>query len=228
MSRQIFVYDTTLRDGTQREGISLSCDDKLRIAQKLDDLGVAYIEGGWPGSNHRDVRFFELAQVETWTNARITAFGATRKPNIKPEDDLNLNALVDSRTPAVAIFGKTWSLHVEQVMANTRPENLAMIGDSVAWLKSNEREVIYDAEHFFDGFKDDAGYASQTLLWMMNSGTPSSSISRHFNFNRSPATSGPLTFFPSESLEKNVTIFHVGNFASSISYLKPYLFNLLY
>ncbi len=158
------IYDTTLRDGTQGENINFSAKEKVKIAKKLDEMGIHYIEGGWPGSNHRDVRFFELAQQETWTNARITAFGATRKPNIRAEDDPNLKALIDSQTPAVAIFGKTWSLHVEQVMANTREENLAMIRQSVTYLKANGREVIYDAEHFFDGYKEDADYASQTLL----------------------------------------------------------------
>jgi len=158
------IYDTTLRDGTQGENINFSAEEKIKIAKKLDAFGVHYIEGGWPGSNQRDERFFELAQKETFVNSRITAFGSTRKPKTRADDDPNLKALVDSRTPAVAIFGKSWSLHVEQIMANTREENLAMIRESVAFLKANGKEVIYDAEHFFDGFKDDATYAGQTLL----------------------------------------------------------------
>lgn len=158
------IYDTTLRDGTQGENINFSAEEKLKIAKKLDQLGVHYIEGGWPGSNQRDVRFFELARRETWDNALITAFGATRKPNLRVADDPNLKALINSQTPAVAVFGKSWSLHVEKVMANTREENLAMIRQSVDYLKSSQRKVIYDAEHFFDGFKDDSDYACQTLL----------------------------------------------------------------
>lgn len=158
------IYDTTLRDGTQGENINFSAKEKIKIAKKLDELGVHYIEGGWPGSNNRDMRFFELARQETFANARITAFSSTRKPNTRAEDDPNLKALIDSQTPAVAIFGKSWCLHVEQIMANTRQENLAMIRESVAYLKANRREVLYDAEHFFDGFKEDADYASRTLL----------------------------------------------------------------
>jgi 2-isopropylmalate synthase len=160
----ILIYDTTLRDGTQGENINFSSKEKVKIAKKLDELGVHYVEGGWPGSNHRDVRFFELAQKERFANTRITAFGATRKPGIQPADDPNLQALIASQTPTVAIFGKSWSLHVEQIMSNTRTENLAMIRDSVTFLKHHEREVIFDAEHFFDGFKDDGDYACQSLL----------------------------------------------------------------
>ncbi len=158
------IYDTTLRDGTQGENVNFSAKEKIRIAKKLDALGIHYIEGGWPGSNRRDVRFFKLARQENWAHARITAFGSTRRPNINAADDANLQALIKSKTAAVAIFGKSWSLHVEKVMANTREENLAMITDSVTFLKENGREVIYDAEHFFDGYKEDAGYASQTLM----------------------------------------------------------------
>ncbi len=160
----ILIYDTTLRDGTQGENINFSAKDKLKIAKKLDEMGIHYIEGGWPGSNKRDMRFFELAQTETFAHARITAFGSTRRPRTQAADDPNLQALIASQTPAVAIFGKSWVLHVEKVMANTRQENLAMISDSVAFLKSRDREVIYDAEHFFDGYKDDPAYASETLL----------------------------------------------------------------
>jgi len=160
----ILIYDTTLRDGTQGENITFTADEKIKIAKRLDDLGVQYIEGGWPGSNPRDMRFFDLAKRECFTTARITAFGSTRKPGIKAADDPNLKAILDSGTPAAAIFGKSWTLHVTSVMDNTLAENLAMIADSVAFLKANEREVIYDAEHFFDGFKDDPDYALNTLF----------------------------------------------------------------
>jgi 2-isopropylmalate synthase len=166
----ILIYDTTLRDGTQAENINFTSEEKVKIAKKLDELGVRYIEGGWPGSNYRDERFFELAQKEKFTHARIVAFGATRKPGIAAGDDPNLQALITAQTPAVTIFGKTWPLHVEQVMGNTREENLAMIRESVAFLRSHGREVIYDAEHFFDGFKDDPQYACQTLLEAAESG----------------------------------------------------------
>ena len=166
----ILIYDTTLRDGTQAENINFSSEEKVKIAKKLDDMGVQYIEGGWPGSNNRDVRFFDLARQEKFKHARIVAFGATRKPGIAAGDDPNLQALITAGTPTVAIFGKTWPLHVEEVMENTREENLAMIRDSVSFLKSREREVIYDAEHFFDGYKDDPQYAVQTLMAAADSG----------------------------------------------------------
>jgi 2-isopropylmalate synthase len=158
------IYDTTLRDGTQGENINFSSKEKVKIAKRMDDLGVHYIEGGWPGSNHRDLRFFELVRKETFNHSRITAFGATRKPGIAAAKDANLQALIASHTPTVAIFGKSWPLHVETIMGNTREENLAMIRDSVAFLQSHDKEVVYDAEHFFDGYKDDAAYACQTLL----------------------------------------------------------------
>ncbi len=166
----ILIYDTTLRDGTQGENINFSAEEKVRIARKLDEIGIQYIEGGWPGSNNRDVRFFELARDEKFEQTRITAFGSTRKPGISANDDPNLQALIDSQTPAVAIFGKSWPLHVESIMGNTREENLAMISDSVSHLKSHDREVVYDAEHFFDGYKDDAEYAARTLLCAAEAG----------------------------------------------------------
>lgn len=166
----ILIYDTTLRDGTQGENINFSSKEKIKIARKLDEIGVHYTEGGWPGSNLRDVRFFELAQKENFTHTRITAFGATRKPRIAAADDLNLQALIASETPAVAIFGKSWPLHVEKIMGNTREENIAMIRDSISFLKTRDKEVIYDAEHFFDGYKDDPQYASNTLLAATESG----------------------------------------------------------
>jgi 2-isopropylmalate synthase len=166
----ILIYDTTLRDGTQGENITFTADEKIKIAKRLDDLGVHYIEGGWPGSNPRDMRFFDLAKRECFNTARITAFGSTRKPGIKAADDPNLQAILDSDTPAAAIFGKSWTLHVTSVMDNTLAENLAMIEDSVIFLKENGREVIYDAEHFFDGFKDNPDYALDTLAAALEAG----------------------------------------------------------
>ncbi len=166
----VLIYDTTLRDGTQGENINFTAEEKIRIAKKLDDLGIHYIEGGWPGANIRDQRFYELARQETFAHARITAFGSTRKPNTSAVDDPNLKALIVSQAPAVTLVGKSWTLHVEQIMANTLEENLAMIRESVALLKSYDREVIYDAEHFFDAFRDDPEYALQTLSAAAESG----------------------------------------------------------
>jgi len=159
----ILLYDTTLRDGTQGENISFSADEKIQIAQRLDDLGIHYIEGGWPGSNPRDRRFFELALKTEFKHSRITAFGSTRRPGARPEEDDNLRALLESGTGVITIFGKSWDLHVEQIMSNTLEENLAMIQESVEFLKQHEREVIYDAEHFFDGYKENREYALKTL-----------------------------------------------------------------
>jgi 2-isopropylmalate synthase len=166
----IFLYDTTLRDGTQGENITFSAEEKLSIAMRLDDIGVHYIEGGWPGSNPRDLQFFELAKKIEFKHARLTAFGSTRKPGALPNEDANLNALLSAGTPTVTVFGKSWDLHVELVMNNTLAENLAMIRDSVAYLKQNGREVIYDAEHFFDGYKNNKDYALETLSAALEGG----------------------------------------------------------
>jgi len=159
----IQIYDTTLRDGTQSEGFTLSSNDKIRVAQKLDELGVAFIEGGWPGSNPKDVEFFERAGDMQWKNALIAAFGSTCRVKGGPEDDANIKALLDSGTPVCTIFGKTWSLHVKEVLLTTYEDNLRIIEQSVAYLKSNGKRVIYDAEHFFDGYKADSSYALETL-----------------------------------------------------------------
>jgi len=159
----IQIYDTTLRDGTQSEGFNLSANDKVRIAQKLDELGVAFIEGGWPGSNPKDAEFFQRARDMQWKNALITAFGSTCRVIGGPEDDSNIKALLDSRTPVCTIFGKTWTLHVKEVLLTTLEDNLRIIEQSVAYLKSNGKRVIYDAEHFFDGYKADSSYALETL-----------------------------------------------------------------
>jgi 2-isopropylmalate synthase len=159
----IALFDTTLRDGTQMEGMSLSVEDKLKIARLLDGFGIHYIEGGWPASNPKDSEFFRRAKHLALKHAKLTAFGSTRKAKISAADDANLKALIEAETPAVSIFGKSWLLHVTQVLNTTPEENLAMIADSVAFLKKNGREVIYDAEHFFDGFRADPQYALSTI-----------------------------------------------------------------
>lgn len=160
----ILLYDTTLRDGTQGENINFSAREKIRIAQRLDDIGIHYIEGGFPGSNPRDHEFFKLAREVEFKHAKLAAFGSTRKPGIGPEDDPNLKTLVKSDTPAVTIFGKTWDLHVRQIMGNTLEENLAMIRESISFLIENNKKVIYDAEHFFDGYRNNPEYAFETLV----------------------------------------------------------------
>ncbi len=159
----VTIYDTTLRDGTQGTGISFSTLDKLRVAEKLDDFGVHYIEGGWPGSNPKDAAFFEEAAKRPWKNAKITAFGMTRRGKTKVEDDPQVKMLLDAKTPAVTIVGKTWPLHVTEVFQVTLEENLAMIADTVAYLKKHGREVLYDAEHFFDSFREDPEYSLKTI-----------------------------------------------------------------
>ena len=160
---RIALYDTTLRDGTQGAGITLSADDKLRIAEHLDAFGVDYIEGGWPGSNPKDMEFFERARGRAWQHARLTAFGSTRRPGIPPERDENLNLILAAGTPAAALFGKSWDLHVREALHTTPGENLAMIEDSVRYLRSRGLEVVYDAEHFFDGWKANPEHALATL-----------------------------------------------------------------
>ncbi len=163
MSNVVKIYDTTLRDGTQGEGISFSVTDKLLIAQKLDQFGVDYIEGGFPGSNPRDISFFAEAKKLKLTHAKLAAFGSTRRAGVKPEDDLQLRTLLESEMPVLTIVGKTWLLHVTEILRTTAEENLAMIEDSVRYLVSQGREVIYDAEHFFDGYLDNPDYALRTL-----------------------------------------------------------------
>jgi 2-isopropylmalate synthase len=159
----VVLYDTTLRDGTQGENITLSLADKLRIARMLDEFGMPYIEGGWPGSNPKDVEFFKAAQTMTWQTAKLAAFGSTRHRANRPEDDPNLRELVAAETPVVTIFGKSWLLHVTEVLGATPQENLDMIADSVRFVVDRGRESVYDAEHFFDGFKADRDYALATL-----------------------------------------------------------------
>jgi 2-isopropylmalate synthase len=159
----IQIYDTTLRDGTQREGISLSCDDKLRIARRLDELGVTFIEGGWPGSNPKDAEFFQRARETSWQRALVCAFGSTCRVGGGPEDDANIKALLDSGAPVCTVVGKTWTLHVTDVLRTTLEENLRIVEKSLAYLKEKGRRVIYDAEHFFDGYRADPAYAIETL-----------------------------------------------------------------
>ncbi|RMF91840.1 MAG: citramalate synthase [Methanobacteriota archaeon] len=158
----IKLYDTTLRDGAQSERISFSVEDKLRIAEKLDELGIHYIEGGWPGSNPKDAEFFQRAGSLD-LKAEVVPFGSTRRAGVKAGEDLNLKALLDAETDVVCIFGKSWDLHVKEALRTSLEENLAMIGESVAYLKDAGREVIYDAEHFFDAYKDNPDYALKTL-----------------------------------------------------------------
>jgi 2-isopropylmalate synthase len=161
---RVEVYDTTLRDGAQREGLSLSVSDKLKIAARLDALGVSYIEAGWPGSNPKDAELFLRARDMEWKRAELVAFGATRRVNVAPEDDPSLRALAAAGTRVCTIFGKSSALQVVDVLRTTRDENLAMIEESVRWLVASGRRVIYDAEHFFDGFELDAAYARETLF----------------------------------------------------------------
>ena len=157
------IYDTTLRDGTQGEGISFSVTDKLLIVERLDQFGIDYIEGGFPGSNPRDITFFEEARKLKLRHARVAAFGSTRRAGVTAAKDAQLQVLLEAGTPVVTIVGKTWLLHVTEILRTTAEENLAMIEDSVRHLVAAGREVVYDAEHFFDGYKDDPEYALRTL-----------------------------------------------------------------
>ena len=162
-SAPVVLYDTTLRDGTQGENIILSLADKLRVARMLDEYGMPYIEGGWPGSNPKDVEFFAAARSIRWERAKLAAFGSTRHRANRPEADPNLRELVAAETPVVTIFGKSWLLHVIEVLGATPAENLDMISESIAFLVDRGREAVYDAEHYFDGYKADRGYALATL-----------------------------------------------------------------
>ncbi|HML15605.1 MAG TPA: citramalate synthase [Bryobacteraceae bacterium] len=160
---RVFTFDTTLRDGTQGESVSFSADDKVLIAQKLDEFGIDYIEGGWPGSNPRDQEFFTRAKDLRFKHARLVAFGATRFAKKTVETDLSIQAIIEAATPVVSIFGKSWDLHVERALAISEEENLKIISDTVAYLKSQGKEVVYDAEHFFDGYHANRDFALRTL-----------------------------------------------------------------
>ncbi len=163
MSRLIRIYDTTLRDGTQGEGVSFSVEDKVRLSTRLDALGIHYIEGGWPGSNPKDLRFFRRMQDVTLKHAKLAAFSMTRRAGGSPESDANMRAVLESGAPVATIVGKSWDFHVTDALETTLPENLAMIGDTIGWLRPQMDEVIFDAEHFFDGFRANREYALQTL-----------------------------------------------------------------
>lgn len=162
-SNQIWIYDTTLRDGTQREGLSLSIEDKLRIARRLDQLGIPFIEGGWPGANPKDVQFFWQLQEQPLTQAELVAFCSTRRPGIPATEDPMLQPILAAGTRWVTIFGKSWDLHVTEGLKTTLEENLQMIRDTIEYLRSQGRRVIYDAEHWFDGYKHNPAYALETL-----------------------------------------------------------------
>ncbi|MCI0511652.1 citramalate synthase [candidate division KSB1 bacterium] len=170
LPQKLEIYDTTLRDGTQGEGIAFSVEDKLRIAKRLDQFGIDYIEGGWPGSNKKDEEFFKLAAAANWEHARIAAFGSTRHPKFPANTDPNLQALLESRAPVCTIFGKTWDLHVREALGISLTENLQLIRESIAYLKEQGRQVFYDAEHFFDGYRTNPDYAIQTLLTAWEAG----------------------------------------------------------
>ena len=161
--KKYYVYDTTLRDGAQREGISFSVSDKIEIVQLLDALGIDYIEGGWPGSNPKDIEFFDRLKDLSLKQAKVSAFGSTRHAHTNVEADDNVKALLEAKTPVVTIVGKSWDFHVTQALGTTLEENLSMIADTVAYLKGKGLEVIYDAEHFFDGFFNNPDYALQTV-----------------------------------------------------------------
>jgi 2-isopropylmalate synthase len=161
--KQVKLFDTTLRDGAQTEGISFTVEDKIKIAKLLDRLGIHYIEGGWPGSNPKDIEFFRRAKELKLKNAKIVAFGSTRRTKVRPEDDANLKAIIDSGAPAVAIFGKSWDFHVTDALNISLDENLLLVEDSVRFLKKSGKEVIFDAEHFFDGYKANPKYAIKVL-----------------------------------------------------------------
>ncbi|MCM8783372.1 MAG: citramalate synthase [Candidatus Omnitrophica bacterium] len=176
MENKVLLYDTTLRDGTQKEGVSLSVEDKIKIARKLDDLGIHYIEGGWPGSNPKDINFFQRIKEHPLKKAKLVAFGSTRKKNINVENDANLTELIRAGVSVVTIFGKSWDLQVKYALQTTLEENLKMIFESVKFLKSKGLEVIYDAEHFFDGFKANSDYALATIEKAALAGTDNISL----------------------------------------------------
>ncbi|CAN5719273.1 citramalate synthase [soil metagenome] len=167
----VILYDTTLRDGTQGENITLSLADKIRIARMLDEYGMPYIEGGWPGSNPKDIEFFAAVRSITWSTAKLAAFGSTRHRANRADEDPNLRELVAAETPVVTIFGKSWLLHVTEVLGATPSENLDMVAESVAFVAEHGREVVYDAEHYFDGYRADATYALSTLRAARQAGT---------------------------------------------------------
>ncbi len=166
----IEIYDTTLRDGAQAEDVSFSVEDKLRITVKLDELGVHFIEGGWPGANPKDIEFFQIMKSTPLQHAKMVAFGSTRKAKNSAKADPTMEALLAAETEIVTIFGKSWTLHVTEALETTLAINLELIADSIAFLKSRGRRVFYDAEHFFDGFKTDPDYALTTIQMAAEAG----------------------------------------------------------
>src|SRR5215470_2212195 len=161
--KRIALYDTTLRDGCQSEDVAFTLEDKLRIAEKLDELGIAYIEGGWPGSNPRDEEFFHAVKKVHLKHARVAAFGSTRRANIAASEDFNIRLLLKAETPVVTIVGKTWDLHVRDDLRISKKANLEVIGDSIAYLKKRVDRVFFDAEHFFDGYSANPEYTLECL-----------------------------------------------------------------
>jgi 2-isopropylmalate synthase len=171
--KKIFIYDSTLRDGAQAEGISFSVEDKLKIVDKLDRMGFSYIEAGNPGSNPKDLEFFRRVKKMQLKNIKLTAFGSTRRVGIKPEEDNNVMSLLKADTPVVAIFGKSWDLHVSDILKTSLDENLNMIKDTIEYFKGKDKEVVFDAEHFFDGYKENEEYAINTLRAALKGGADS-------------------------------------------------------
>ena len=170
MNKKIIAYDSTLRDGAQAQGVSFTVEDKLKIVQKLDDLGIGYIEAGNPGSNPKDLEFFERVASIKLKYAKIIAFGSTRRIGVQANDDKNLQSLLSANTQAVAIFGKSWDYQVTDILRTTLQENLAMIGDTITYLKAQGKEIVFDAEHFFDGYKANPEYALTTLQTAADAG----------------------------------------------------------
>lgn len=170
MNEQVFLYDTALRDGAQAEGVSFSLLDKLKIARRLDEFGIHFIEGGWPGSNPKDEEFFELCQKETFVNAQLCAFTMTRRAGIAAKDDPNLQTIARAKTPVVTMVGKTYDFHVTEALRISLDENLRMVEESVSWMKEQGRRVFFDCEHFFDGYKANQEYALKVLEAAANGG----------------------------------------------------------
>jgi 2-isopropylmalate synthase len=169
-STHLEIYDTTLRDGAQAEDVSFSADDKVMVAQRLDELGVQFIEGGWPGANPRDIEFFRMIKETPLKQATVVAFGSTRKASNSVQKDSNIQALLHAETKIITLFGKSWSLHVTDALGIALAKNLELIADSVAYLKSKHRRVFYDAEHFFDGYKTNPDYALETIRHAVEAG----------------------------------------------------------
>jgi len=191
MKKDVLIYDTTLRDGEQAEGVAFSLEDKLRIAYRLDEFGVDYIEGGWPGSNPKAIDFFRQIDPHRLKHAKLAAFGSTRRKKIRAEDDDNLRALLESKTPTVTIFGKSWDLHVREALQVPLKENVEMIADTVRFLRASGREVIYDAEHFFDGYKNNSDYALETIVAAAEAG-PHCIVLCDTNGGTLPTEIGPM------------------------------------